>query len=316
MTGADGVNEPILAWLLEGDVSIQYQVRRDLLGEDRPALQRRIATEGWGAAFLARQNPDGHWGRGFYQPKWISTHYTLLDLMHLGLSPEHPAPKRAIERILAENLGADGGVNPSGRIPQSDVCINGMFLNYACWFRTAPDRLRSIVDYLVSVRMPDGGFNCRSNRSGAVHSSLHTTVSVLEGLLSYRAGGNDYRLDELEAIEAAAREFILMHRLFRSDHTGEVIDKRFLQLSFPPRWYFDILRALDYFRAAGVPYDHRIEDALEVLHKKRRADGAWPLQGKHPGAVHFDMEPAGKPSRWNTLRALRVLRIYERIGSL
>jgi hypothetical protein len=304
------VDDEVLIWLLDGDVAIQFQVYRDLLGEHRPDLRARIANEGWGAAFLARQNADGHWGRGFYQPKWISSHYTLLDLMHLHLSPNHPAPQRAIDRILTENLGADGGVNPGKTIPQSDVCVNGMFLNYACYFGTYQEVLRVIIDFIIDQWMPDGGFNCRSNRSGAVHSSLHSTISVLEGLLEYECGGYTYRLDELRRIALQAQEFILQHRLFRSDHTGEVIDKRFLLLSYPPRWYYDVLRALDYFRAAGTPYDPRMADAFEILVNKRRSDGRWPLQGKHPGQTHFEMEPGGKPSRWNTLRTLRVLRYY------
>ncbi len=302
--------ETLIRWLDSGDVSIRYQFHRDLLDQNRPDLQAEIQAKGWGVRLLAAQREDGHWGRGFYMPKWTSTHYTLLDLRHLNLAQDHPAPRRAIGRILKEQLGSDGGVNPSRTIEQSDICINGMFLHYACYFQTPEDALHSIVDYLVSVQMADGGFNCNSNRFGAVHSSLHTTLSVLEGLLTYRQRGYTYRLNELKAIEEASREFILQHRLYRSDRTGKVINKRFLMLSFPPRWFYDILRALDYFQAAGVAYDERMADALEVLLKKRRSDGTWPVQAKHAGQVHFDMEVTGKPSRWNTLRALRVLRHF------
>lgn len=130
---------------------------------------------------------------------------------------------------------------------------------------------------------------------------------MLEGILEYSRGGYTYRKDELETASEESREFILRHRLFRSDHTAEIIHKDFLKLSFPGRWKFDILRALDYFRNAGASRDHRMNDALRVLKKKRRADGTWPLQAKHPGQVHFEMEKPGQPSRWNTLRALRVL---------
>lgn len=302
------IDDSLLRWLDAGDVSIRYQLHRDLLDDDQSGLQTRISTEGWGARFLAAQRPDGHWGKAFYSPKWTSTHYTLLDLRLLCLHPEHPAPHKAIAQILTHNTGEDGGVNPHRSKMPSDVCVNGMFLNYACYFHTPELRLRPIVDFLIDSQLPDGGFNCESNRAGAMHSSLHTTLSVLEGLLAYRCTGYDYRLDELHAIEMEARGFVLMHRLFKSDHTGEVISSRFLLLSYPPRWFYDILKALDYFQAAGAPYDPRMQDAIDVVLKKCRKDGRWPLQGKHAGRLHFEMESGREPSRWNTLRALRVLR--------
>jgi hypothetical protein len=299
-----------MQWLLEGDVSIQFQVYRDLLGQMRRDLQERIEQEGWGARFLAARNPDGTWGRGFYQPKWTSSHYTLLDLKHLQLSPQQQEIRESVDFIADNHKDDDGGINPAKTVSGSDVCINGMFLNYACYFGIAEEKIRSVVDFLLAQQLEDGGFNCRSNRSGAVHSSLHTTISVLEGVLEYRRGGYTYRVEELERAAAKSREFILCHWLFRSDHTGEIIHKDFLKLSFPGRWKYDILRALDYFRDAGVPRDNRMDDALSALKEKRRTDGTWPLQARHPGQVHFEMEKPGGPSRWNTLRAFRVLQ-YE-----
>lgn len=300
----------LINWLLEGDVSIQYQVYRDLLDVERPDLQARIATEGWGVQFLRARQPEGHWGRGFYQPKWISTHYTLLDLRHLCLASDNLQIRESISHILDNHKEADGGVNPGKTIKNSDVCVNGMFLNYAAYFRVPAERLQSIVDFLIGVQMPDGGFNCESNQHGAVHSSLHSTISVLEGIGAYLANGYAYRAADLGDMARQAQEFILRHRLFRSDHTGEVINPRFLLLSYPSRWFYDILRALDYFQSVGAAYDPRMKDALDVLQQKQRKDGAWPLQARHPGQVHFDMETPGQPSRWNTLRALRVLRRY------
>ncbi len=302
--------DPLIRWLLDGDVAIQYQVHRDLLDEERPDLQARIASEGWGAQFLAARQPEGHWGRGFYQPKWISTHYTLLDLKHLCIAPDHPQIRASIDHILAFYKAADGGINPGKTIHTSDVCISGMILDYAAYFGMPIEPLQSVVDFLIAVQMPDGGFNCESNQHGAVHSSLHSTISVLEGTAEYLARGYTYRAAELDAIAPQAREFVLQHRLFRSDRTGEVINPRFLMLSYPSRWFYDILRALDYFSTAGVGYDPRMHDALDVLRQKRRQDGSWPLQAKHAGQVHFDMETPGQPSRWNTLRALRVLRHF------
>lgn len=302
------IADQLVAWLLAGDVAIQYQVHRDLLGEELPDLRARIATEGWGAQFLAARRPDGHWGRGFYQPKWISTHYTLLDLKHLGIAPDHALIRESVANVLIHHKGADGGVNPSRTIPQSDICVCGMALNYACYFGAAPELLASVVDYILAQQMADGGFNCERDRFGARHSSLHSTISVLEGIHEFLANGYTYRAAELEAVARQAREFVLQHRLFRSDRTGEIINPRFLVLSYPSRWFYDILRGLDYFRSVGADYDPRMQDALDVLLHKRRKDGAWPLQAKHPGQVHFDMETPGQPSRWNTLRALRVLR--------
>ncbi|MGD2049890.1 MAG: hypothetical protein PVH03_10350 [Chloroflexota bacterium] len=299
--------DQLIQWLLEGDVSIQYQVHRDLLNSDRPQLRERIATEGWGAQFLQLRNQNGHWGRAFYQPKWTSTHYTILDLKNLGIEPDQKAISHSISLILEENMGQDGGINPAVTIEQSDVCINGMFLKYACYFKVEEEELHSIVDFIIGQQMGDGGFNCNSNRQGAVHSSLHSTISILEGILEYSRNGYTYRLEELNQIAAESREFILQHQLFRSDHTGEIIDKRFLMLSYPSRWRYDILRALDYFQFAGVQYEPRMQEALDVLKKKRRKDGTWPVQARHPGQTHFEMEKAGQPSRWNTLRALRVL---------
>lgn len=302
--------ENIISWLLDGDVSIQYQVNRDLLNTEQPALRKRIAKEGWGARFLSYRNENGHWGRGFYMPKWTSTHYTILDLKNLSIDPKHEQITESIELILRDHRENDGGVNPGKTIKDSDICLNGMFLNYACYFKVPMMSIKSIVDFLISLQMGDGGFNCELNRGGAVHSSLHSTISVLEGFHEYALNGYRYRLSELTDIVGEAIEFILQHKLFRSDRTNEVIDKRMLMLSYPSRWYYDILRAFDYFQSADVEFDERMQDALDVLVKKRRKDGTWPVQARHPGQTHFDMEQIGGSSRWNTLRALRVLKKY------
>ena len=300
----------IIKWLLEGDISIQYQVHRDLLDSKRNQLRERIEAEGWGAKLLSRRMDNGHWGRGYYQPKWTSTHYTLLDLENLSISPENPEIEQTLHLIFKNEKGRDGGIDPSRTINISDVCLNGMVLNYSSYFGVDAAELESVVDFLISQHMTDGGFNCHSNRNGAIHSSLHTTLSVAEGIQEYFKNGYKYRIDELRQAEESSREFILQHRLFKSDKTGKIIDKKMLLLSYPSRWRYDILRALDYFQFTGVDYDSRMDDAIEVLLKKRRKDGRWPLQGRHPGKTHFEMEEGKEPSRWNTLRALRVLRHF------
>jgi hypothetical protein len=300
----------LAAWLLEGDVSVQYQVHRDLLAAEKPHLQDRIASEGWGAQFLSFRKKEGHWGQRFYQPKWISTHYTVLDLKNLAISPNNEDIRQSISQVIQNLTGPDGGIFPIGTEKKSDVCVNGMFLNYAAYFRINEEDIKSIVDFLLSEHMQDGGFNCNSNTIGAVHSSMHSTISVIEGIYEYAKVGYRYRLEELQAAEDRSRTFLLQHRLFRSDRTGNIIDKKMTMLSYPSRWRYDILRALDYYQFAGIDYDPRMRDALDILMKKRRKDNKWPVQAKHPGQTHFDMEETGGPSRWNTLRALRILKHF------
>ncbi len=301
----------IIDWLLQGDVSIQYQTHRDLLGVDRLDLQKRIQTEGWGKQYLSKRNENGHWGLRFYQPKWTSTHYTLLDLKNLEISKDCKPILQTIEIILMENNAPDGGILPIGEMQISDMCINGMALNYFSYFGVNQSEIESIVDIILSQQLSDGGFNCRLNRSGAKHSSLHTTISVLEGILEYRKNNYTYRLNELLMAERESQEFILQHCLFKSDNTGNIIDSKYLRFSYPTRWRYDILRALDYFQFAGVEYDKRMQDAIDVLLKKRNKENIWNLNANHSGSIHFQMENVGKPSKWNTLRALRVLKHFQ-----
>lgn len=301
----------VIDWLLAGDVAIQYQTRRDLLDEGRPDLRRRISEEGWGAMLIAARRDDGSWGEGFYQPKWTSSHYTLLELKNLNIDPGHSLLKESVRLIATREKRPDGGVGPGKTIGASDVCVAGMFLNYASYFGEAEADLQSVVDFLIGQHMPDGGFNCRSNRSGARHSSLHSSVSVLEGIHSYRSSGYSHRAAELRVIADRCREFILMHRLFKSDRTGEVINREFLKLTYPWRWKYNVLRALDCFAACRYPWDDRMQDAVDALLAKRRPDGFWLMEAAHPGDVHVRMEKPRQPSRWNTLIALRALRYFE-----
>lgn len=303
-------DKEIISWLLEGDVSIRYQVYRDLLDCDKPQLRQKIESEGWGLKLLTCRLPNGHWGLRFYQPKWTSSHYTLLDLKNLGISPYIKEIGETLSLIFEKEKSPDGGICPVGTIHVSDVCLNGMVLNYASYFKVKEELLQSVVDFILSQKMGDGGFNCHSNRKGAVHSSLHTTLSVLEGIFEYQRNGYRYRVNELEKAKSGAEEFILMHKLFRSDRTGEIINPNFLKLVYPSRWYYDIHRAMDYFRYADVKYDTRMDEAVAVITGKRNKDGLWKLAANHPGQTHFEMEMPGKPSRWNTLRALRVLRHF------
>ena len=304
-------SKEVLSWLLSGDAAIVYLTNRDLLhtkARTLAVLQKRIPNEGWGKEFLASRNKDGLWGGGLYQPKWTSTHYTLLDIKNLGFPTGNREVKTSVGIVLDSEKGKDGGINYSWK--HSDVCVNGMILNFGAYFLPQHDALNSIVDFLLHTQMKDGGWNC-DYLQGATHSSLHTTISVLEGLLEYCLTGNTYRAGEVKNAQDRGAEFILIHRLFKSHRTGEVIDPKMLMLSYPSRWRYDILRALDYFQKSEVPYDPRMKDALQIIKYKQRADGLWPLQARHSGKVHFDMEKAGNPSRWNTLRVLRVLNHFQ-----
>jgi hypothetical protein len=302
----------MIDWLLDGDVSIQYLTKKYLLNagpDELQGLRKRIALEGWGRKFLDARNKNGHWGVDFYLPKWISSHYTLLDLRYLEIEPVDPIME-TLALILQQSKAPDGSINESRRTQSGDLCVNGMFLNYAAFFGIPEIELKSVVDYILENQMPDGGFNCEVNSKNPTHSSMHTTISILEGIWEYLKAGHHYRANEFQKVKKDAEEFLLLHRLYKSSRTGQVIDKKWTMLSFPSRWRYDILRALVYFVDAGVPYDPRMDNALILLKSKQRKDGAWPVQAKHPGQVHFDMEKTGSYSRFNTLRALRVLKAY------
>lgn len=300
--------DEVVTWLLEGDPAIRWQVMRDLAPEPVEvweAERTRIATEGWGAHLLSFQDDEGRWTPRLYGYKWISTTYSLVLLRRFGLSPGEPRAVRACELFLDEGLESDGGINISATQDRSETCVTGMVLALLSWFNVADSRREELVDFLLMQQMKDGGWNCEWDR-GAVHSSFHTTTNVLEGLREYAVASGPQARDSTAA-ESRGRDFLLEHHLFRSHRTGRVVDDRMLRLSFPPRWRHDVLRALDYFRSAGAPTDERLADALEVVVSKRRRDGRWPLQQRYPGRTWFEMERPGQASRWNTLRALRVL---------
>jgi hypothetical protein len=305
--------ESALRWLLDGDPAIRWQAVRDLKGgAERTVLreQRRVGAAGWGARLLALQDADGRWASGVYTPKWTSTTYTLLLLRACGLPAGHPPALRACRVLFDAGFWADGGINfyPK-RAGRSETCISSMVLALAGWFRFDDPRVDRLAEHVVGLQMADGGWNCRATPGpgGATHGSFHTTISALEGLLEYqRFRPEKARLTE-EA-QARGREFLLVHRLFRSHRTGAVVKAAMTRLAFPPQWHYDILRGLDYFRASGAARDDRLSDALQLLEGKRTAGGLWLLENTYPGKTFFAMEARGAPSRWNTLRALRVLR--------
>jgi len=304
--------EKSIDWLLRGDPAIRWQTLRDLVGARREEWTRerqRICQQGWGRRLLAHQDRGGTWGGGLYSPKWISTTYTMLLLRRLGLSPTHPQAGTACRLLLERGLKDDGGICFSPAYPHSETCETGLTLSVLAYFRYPDKRVDRLVEHLLDQQMADGGWNCQSYR-GARHSSFHTTISVLEGLLEYQRL-YPRRYPRIAEVQIRGREFLLQHRLFLSSTSGAVVKPAMTRFSFPPRWHYDVLRGLDHFQTAGAERDERLRDAIDLVYKKRRADGRWPLQNRHPGKTFFEMEKPGRPSRWNTLRALRVLRWWE-----
>jgi hypothetical protein len=307
-------SEEIARWLLAGDVAVRWQVERDLLGAapaEIGADRALIATTGWGRQLLDRQDPGGTWASGLYSPKWTSTAYTLLLLRRFGLPPGNPAALRGVERLWDGARYFGGGLTAATSIEAPEACITSMYLALARYFGYDDPRVGDALDWLLANQLGDGGWNCRTVRFGDRHSSFHTSILALEALAE-AAAAEPARTDLAPAM-ASGREFFLRHRLYRSHRTGLVVDPAFTRLSFPPRWRYDILRGLDHFQSTGAPWDDRYLDALGELGDRRRRDRTWPVQNRHAGRVWFDMEPTGGPSRWNTLRALRVLRWADRV---
>jgi hypothetical protein len=305
----------VLDWLLDSDPALRWQVLRDLSDAAPAAVaaeRARVATEGWGARLLAARDADGQWAGGACFPAdfrgdfsqgqpWTSTFPTLTLLRDFGIDPSAPAVRETIALVRDngrwEHAGQpffDGEVEP---------CINGRTVLVGAYFGAEVD---GIVTRLLGEQLADGGWNCEAE-NGSVRSSFNTTICVIEGLLEYeRAGGGS---EEVRRARRRGEEYLLERGLFRRLSTGEVADPAWLRFSFPTWWHYDVLWALDYFRAAGDPPDPRLAEAIEVLRSKQQPDGTWPLENTHPGAVHFPLEDGdGHPSRWNTLRALRVLR--------
>jgi hypothetical protein len=307
-------------WLLDGDPAVRWQALRDLVGAGERAVAReraKVAREGWGARLLAKQGADGRWaaGRssdgGLYSPKWISTTYTMLTLRDFGLPARNRQARKACALLLDGGLQRDGGINYGWR-GRSETCITGMVLSILCAFEIEDARLDTIADHLLERQMSDGGWNCQQPY-GATHASVHTTISALEGLRSYETLGRR-RTRAARTAQRRGREFLLAHRLFRSHRTGRVIKSALTRFAFPPRWHYDVLRALDHFQGVGAPRDERLAEAIDVVRQRRGADGRWPLDHAYRGKAFFELERVGAPSRWNTLRALRVLKWWEGRG--
>jgi hypothetical protein len=302
-------NGEVVDWLLDSDPAIRWQVMRDLTdapAEIVAAERSRVATEGWGARLLDEQRADGQWGDGVTTPFWWSNMYTLVFLRDLGVEPTSPRARIAIDRVRGNvTWGPEFGNSPffEGEV---EPCINGRVVALGAYFGERSDRL---VDRLLGEQLTDGGWNCEAER-GSVRSSFHTTICVLEGLLAYeQAFGATARVT---AARARGQEYLLERRLLRRLSTGDIIDRAWMQFAFPTLWHYDVLRALDHLRAAGVRPDVRVEEAVAIVRERRDAGGRWPLDVQHRNTLHTEFAGAvGAPNRWITLRALRVLGWFE-----
>ena len=309
-----GIDPTVIDWLLAGDPAIAWQTQRDLL--DAPAtvwqpLRQRTLTEGWGARLLALQDPDGGWGGGAYSPKWISATYTLLTLCDIGVPPDSPHVQRGARYVLGKLLGETCDVTFRERLAACDRCIVGMLLRIAVCFGVDDLRIAAMVENLLDERMPDGGWNCRRLRQPRPrHSSFHTTLNVLEGLQAYLDTYGNGLSEDVRVARRGAHELLLEHQLYRSDKTGKVIRDEWTHPVYPHRWHYDLLRGLVSFAHAKARYDPRLEDAVTLLQQRRQSDGRWARGKAYTGREFFSMERAGS-SRWNTLRALRVLRWWQ-----
>ena len=312
-----------LEWLLDSDPSLRWQALRDLCdapAEVVEAERAKVAAEGWGVRLLTLQGEDGLWEGGALFPgrngqplpwgqtegqPWTATAYSLVQLQEFGVDPDDDRVRRAVA-LVRDNCRWENAGQPffEGEV---EPCVNGMVVSLGAYFGQDVAR---VVDRLVNEQLDDGGWNCEVE-NGSVRGSFGTTIRVLDGLLAHEqaTGG----LAASIAARKRGEEYLLERRLLRRKSTGEVIDPEFLQFSYPTRWHYDVLRGLDYFRTSGERPDARAGEAIELVRSKQQPDGTWLLENTHKGAIHFMMDAGdGQPSRWNTLRAKRVLRWYDR----
>ena len=295
-------------WLLDSDPAIRWQVMRDLTAESADAIaaeRSRIATEGWGARLLSRQSSAGTWGGSKEDERLLITFYTLVVLKDLGLDPAGKQARTMTARVA--RLRFKWHSNRAFFDGETEPCINGRILGLGAYFKQ-PNH--ALADQLLRQQLEDGGWNCEAPQSR--RSSFHTTICVLEGLLEYERAGR--KSAAVTRARKRAENYLLERRLFRSLRTGEIIDKRWLRFSFPTFWHYDVLRGLDYLRDAGLKPDDRVREAIEIVMKRRHQNGRWPLNRLHRESVPLKMETGiGSASRWNSLRALRVLRWFHSV---
>jgi hypothetical protein len=296
----------IINWLLSGDPSIRWQVMRDILHCEEKAVdqeRRKISSEGWGARLLSFQDEAGMWDGQVYTPKWISTTYSLLLLRGLGMFAI-PSVLKGCERLYTIGIYDGKEIRFSKNKALRDIGVSAMIADILSFFGFTPVSLLPLTLFLITYQK-DGGEWFYDDKTGAKTYAFETTFLVLKALQTIRKDGR-FRVDRLEESESKGREFLLRFHLYQDSLTRLPIKKQWTRFSFPNYWFYDTLSVLDYFREADVR-DERMQDAINILRQKQKPDGMWYLPTPHPGKVFFEMEEVGKPSRWNTLRALRIL---------
>jgi len=308
----------VIRWLLDSDPSIRWQVLHDLTdapADEVTAERARVATEGAGARLLALQAPDGRWGGAAWNRGWDSTMHVLLLLREMGLDPASDAARRAVglvrDRVTWQGCSPPEAHDNPFFIGEIEPCINGQVAASGAYFG---QDVQSIIDRLLGEQLPDGGWNCEAPNT-STRSSFNTTICVLEALLEHERAGQGN--PAVTAARLRGQEYLLERRLFRRQSTGEVIERdryggaAWTRFAFPTWWHYDVLRGLEYLRRAAVVPDERVAEAIDLVASKRDDDGRWPLETQYPGKIPVEMdEGEGRPSRWNTLRALRVLDWY------
>ena len=311
-------DEPVMRWLLDSDPAIRWQVMRDVLGApaDAVAAERaRVATEGAGARLLALQAADGRWGGAAWNRGWNSTMHALMLLRDMGLDPVCDHARHALARVRDhvtwKGCGPQVCDDNAFFVGELEPCINGQMAAAGAYFG---QDVRAVIDRLLAEQLSDGGWNCEAE-NGSTRASFNTTICVLEALLAHeRQVGGD---PAVRAARLRGQEYLLARHLMRRLSTGEIIagDNKggaaFTRFAFPTWWHYDVLRALDYLRDAGVAPDARMAEAIDLVVAKRDGDGRWPLEIRYPGVMPVEIDDGeGRPSRWITLRALRVLAWY------
>ena len=298
----------IIPWLLDSDPAIRWQVMRDVLGAPEASWapeRRRLAESGWAADLLRRQGQDGLWNRSLYDGKWVSTTYTLYLLKLLGLPEGHPQALRACEQLLARGLYQGEEVRFSRGRALQDLGVSALVLSLCGYFGYPGQELPHMADFLVSQQQPDGSWQMDKTPEAADYR-FECTLLALESLWQVRGR---YPGAAVAQAEARGQEFLLAQALGLEG--GKPLKKQWISFSFPPYWFYDVLTALEYFRSFGANRDPRLQEAIELLRGRQAKDGTWKPGARHPGKTYFEMEKAGRPSRWNTLRALRTLRWWE-----
>ena len=294
---------------MDGDPAIRWQCMRDLL--DAPQAQWKaeralVSTSGWGKQFMSHQNGNGSWPR----ERWTDTVWTLLTLVDLGFPPESYDFEPSFEQVVGTYMPSGKSVDGLHLAKNMDLCHLGFWLRIGTYFCHGDARLPDLAKLILSLQLSDGGWNCRVRmKPQTIHSSFHTTFNVLEGLRqAWEAGLLPDNI--FKEAEARAIEFMLQHQMYRSDKTDKIVSERFLHLTYPSHWHYTVIRGLDYIRKTCYIFDSRLSDPLDWLKSRMRPNGTWVVEKRIPGVTLFDMEAMGKPSRWNTLRALRTQKAH------